>query len=176
MIAQNGIPLTNYLLSGLLPWEHRAQSNALRFMGAFKASDGWIFIHTSPRMVDRLMKGMGVEELNSKEDLEKWVSKHKIKDIIQALLRVGVPVAPINSLKELTEDPHVKHREMIVSLEHPNAGNVRFPNHPIKYSGISPTMRYHAPLLGQHNDIVLSEILDYNKEKICQLRKSKVIS
>ena len=42
MIAQNGITITNYLFSGLLPWEHRAERNALRFMGPFKASNGWV--------------------------------------------------------------------------------------------------------------------------------------
>lgn len=176
MIAQNGIPLTNYLFSGFLPWEHRAYSSDIRFMGAFKASDGWVFIHTSPRMVDRLMEGMGVKELNSKKDLEKWVSKQKINDILDALIPVGVPVAPINSLKEVAEDPHVNHRDMIISLEHPKAGTVRSPNHPIKYSGVNPKMRYAAPLLGQHNDEILSEILDYSREKIRKLRKSKVIS
>jgi crotonobetainyl-CoA:carnitine CoA-transferase CaiB-like acyl-CoA transferase len=175
MIAQNGIPLTNYLFSGLLPWENRAQSNALRFVGHFEALDGWVFIHTSPRMVDRLKEGMGVKELNSKKDLKKWVSERKVEDIINTLLAVGVPVAPINSLKEVAEDPHVKHREIIVSVEHLNAGTVRSPNHPIKYSGVKPKMRYAAPLLGQHNDEILSEILDYSLERIRKLRKLKVI-
>jgi crotonobetainyl-CoA:carnitine CoA-transferase CaiB-like acyl-CoA transferase len=176
MIAQNGIPLTNYFFSGLLPWEIRAKSNTLRFVGPFKAFDGWVFIHTSPRMVDRLREGMGVKELNSKEDLEKWVSEHRVEDILNALLSVGVPVAPINSLKEIAENPQVKHREIIGSVEHPEAGLVRSPNHPIKYSGANPEIRHAAPLLGQHNDEILSKILDYSLERIRKLRKSKVIS
>jgi CoA:oxalate CoA-transferase len=176
MIAQNGIPLTSYLLSGLLPWEQRAQSTALRYMGSFKASDGWVFIHTSPRMVDRLMKGMGVEELNGREDVEKWASGHKVDEIVNSLIAVGVPAAPINSLREVAEDPHVRYRNMIVSLEHPDAGTVKSPNHPIKYSEVETEMRYGAPLLGQHNDQVLSELLGYGSEKISKLRESKVIS
>lgn len=175
MIAQNGIPLTNFLLSGLLPWEHRAGGNALRFMGPFQASDGWVFIHTSPRMIDRLKKGMGVEELNSKEELEKWALERRVDDIVSSLIAVGVPAAPINSLKEVTEDPQVNHRDMIVSLEHPEAGTVQSPNHPIKYSAGKPEMRYPAPLLGQHNDEILSE-LGYSQDKISDLRKSKVIT
>jgi crotonobetainyl-CoA:carnitine CoA-transferase CaiB-like acyl-CoA transferase len=175
MIAQNGIPLTNYFLSGLLPWEHRAQSSGLRFMGSFEASDGWVFIHTSPRMVERLMKGMGVEVLNSREDLEIWVSEKKIDEIVNSLNAVGVPAAPINTLKEVSEDLHVKHRGMIVSVEHPEAGIVRSPNHPIKYSDTKPEMRYAAPLLGQHNSEVLSELLGYDEAKIDELRSAKVI-
>jgi crotonobetainyl-CoA:carnitine CoA-transferase CaiB-like acyl-CoA transferase len=176
MIAQNGIPLTNYMLSGLLPWEQRAQSTALRFMGPFEASDGWVFIHTSPRMVDRLIKGMGVDELKSRETVEEWASQRKVDDIVNSLIAVGVPAAPINSLKEVVEDPHVKHRKIIGSIEHPEAGRVRSPSHPIKYSGVKPEMRSAAPLLGQHTDEVLVELLGYDKEKIRKLRGSKVIS
>jgi CoA:oxalate CoA-transferase len=176
MIAQNGIPLTSYLLSGLLPWEHRIQGTRLRFMGPFKASDGWVFIHTSPRMVNKLMKGMGVKELSSREELQEWASKKKINEIITSLNSVGVPAAPINSLKEISEDPQIKHREMIVTMNHTEAGKVRTPNHPIKYSKVKPMMRYSAPLLGQHNSEVLSEILGYNEEKLAELRKAKIIT
>jgi crotonobetainyl-CoA:carnitine CoA-transferase CaiB-like acyl-CoA transferase len=175
MVAQNGIPITNYLLSGLLPWEHRAQRNALRFMGPFKAADGWVFIHTSPRMVDRLMKGMGVEEINSKEDVDKWALEHTVDEIVSSLIAVGVPAAPINTLKEVVEDPHLKHREIIGSIEHPEAGTVRSPKHPIKYSAGKPEVRIPAPLLGQHNDEVLTW-LGYSSEQISALRESKVIT
>jgi CoA:oxalate CoA-transferase len=174
MIAQNGIPITSYLLSGLLPWEHRSNRQVLRFMGPFEASDGWVFIHASPRMMDRLMKGMGVEELTSKEQLEKWVKKHRVEEVVSSMVSVGVPAAPINSLKEVVEDPHVKDRGMIVSLEHPEAGTVQFPNHPVKYSAVKPEMRYPAPLLGQHNNEVLLE-LGYTPDQVEELRKTKVI-
>ena len=121
------------------------------------------------------MKGMGVEELNSAEELEKWALKHSVEDIVSTLIKVGVPAAPINSLHEVIEDPHVKERDMIISLEHQEAGKVRSPNHPVKYSARKPEMRYPAPLLGQHNDEILSE-LGYSSKKINDLRKSKVIS
>lgn len=175
MIAQNGIPITNYLLSGLFPWEHRAQTTALRFMGPFQASDGWVFIHTSPRMVDRLKKGMGVEELNSQKELEKWAMKNKVNEIVSSLIAVGVPAAPINNLKEVVEDPHVNYRNMIISNEHSIAGTVKSPNHPIKYSVAKTEMRYPAPLLGQHNEEILFD-LGYTLEQIVTLRKNKVIS
>ncbi len=175
MIAQNGIPITSYLLSGMLPWEHRAGRDVLRFMGTFKASDGWVFIHTSPRMVDRLMQGMGVEELNNKEELEKWALKNTVADIVSSLVAVGVPAAPINTLKEVVEDPQVEHRGMIVSVEHEDAGTVRSPNHPIKYSAAKPEMRYAAPLLGQHNEEILGE-LGYAPEEIRALRDAKIIT
>lgn len=175
MIAQNGIPITGYLLSGMLPFEHMRQRTGLRFMGSFEASDGWVFIHTSPRMTDRLMKGMDVDKLESRDDLERWVAGRTVKEIVDSLIAVGVPAAPINSLKEVVEDPHVKHRGMIVSVEHPDAGTVRMPNHPIKYSGVKPEMRSAAPLLGQHNEEILTE-LGYSSGEIEGLREAKIIT
>ena len=175
MIAQNGIPITGYLMSGMLPYEHRQKRTGLRFMGPFEASNGWVFIHTSPRMTERLMKGMGVEKLESRANLENWTAERTVKEVVDALIAVGVPAAPINSLKEVVEDPHVNHRGMIVSVEHPDAGTVRSPNHPIKYSRVKPEMRSAAPLLGQHNEEVLTD-LGYSAEEIEGLREAKIIT
>lgn len=119
---------------------------------------------------------MEAEGLNGREDVEKWASKRKVDEIISSLIAVGVPAAPINSLREIAEDLHVKYRDMIVSLEHPKTGSLRSPNQPIKYYGVETEMRYAAPLLGQHNDEALTGLLDYDSEKISKLRESKVIS
>ena len=176
MIAQNGVSITQHLLSGLLPWEISEKYSGLRFFGAFEASDGWVYIHTSPRMVDRLKQGMGVEELESKEDLEKWVAARTVQEVVDALSATSVPVAPVYQVDQIVEDPQVKHRGMIVSFEHPEAGTVRSPNFPVKFSKTSAEIRMPAPLLGQHNDEVLSELLDYGSEKIEALRKDGVIT
>ena len=176
MIAQNGIPLTGYLLSGMVPWEMRAKHGGLRFYGAFEAEDGWVFIDTSPRMVDRLKQGMGVEEIEEVEELEMWVADRTVQDVVEALSRAGVPVAPVYGVDEIIDDPQVKHRGVIVSVEHPEAGTVRSPNFPVKFSRTPPEVKRPAPLLGQHNDEVLTEVLGYDKEKIEDLRAGKVIT
>jgi len=175
MVAQNGVSITRYLMSGLLPWELSEKNRGVRFFGAFKARDGWVFIHTSPQMVDRLKAGMGVEELESKEALEEWVAGRTVVEVVKALNEVRVPVAPINRVDQIVEDPHIKHRGMIVSLEHPDAGTVRSPNFPVKFSKTPAEVSRPAPLLGQHNEEVLAE-LGYGKEKIQELRKDGVIT
>jgi CoA:oxalate CoA-transferase len=148
----------------------------LRFFGAFKAKDGWVYIHTSPRMVDRLMAGMGVETLESKEELEGWVAERTVEEVVEALSATAVPVAPVNQMDQLLEDPQVKHREMIVALEHPKAGTVRGPNFPVKFSKTPAEVRRPAPLLGQHNEEVLTELLGYRKEEVDEFRSSWVIT
>lgn len=175
MIAQNGIPITRYMFSGKHPWEQGSGGSDPRLMGMFRALDGWVFIHTSPRMKDRLMRGMGVETLEATEELERWVSERTCADIVETLVAVGVPSAPINSLEDVVNDPHVKFREVLQSVEHPEAGEVISPIYPVKFSKTPPSVRLPAPLLGQHNDEVLSE-LGYSKSDIAEMRKNKIIT
>ena len=176
MIAQNGISLTNYLMSGLLPWELNEKYRGLRFFGAFKAKDGWVYIHTSPRMVDRLIAGMGVEKLESMEELEEWVTGRTVEEVIEELSAAAVPVAPVHQIDQLVENPQVKHREMIVTLEHPKAGTVKSPNFPVKFSKTPAEVTRPAPMLGQHNAEILGDLLGYGKEKIDDLRSAGVIT
>ncbi len=176
MIAQNGVPITSYLMAGLLPWEIRRKYMGLRFIGIFKASDGWVFIHTSPRMHERLKRGIGVEKLEERRQLEEWAAERTVEEIVDALVGVGVPVAPINGVDGVVEDPQVRHRGMLVEIEHPEAGTVKTVNFPIKFSKSPAKIRMAAPLLGQHNDEVLTELLGYGREKLESLRKDGVIT
>ncbi len=176
MVAQNGIPFTSYLMSGLLPWEAREKYMGLRFIGFFEASDGWVFIHTSPRMHDRLSEGTGIEELEERRQLEEWASERTVQEIVESLVEVEVPVAPINSLEEAVNDPQVRHRGMIVELEHPDADTVKTVNFPVKFSKSPVKMRMAAPLLGQHNSEVLTDLLGYGEEEIGVLRRAGVIT
>ena len=176
MIAQNGVPITSYLMSGLLPREIRGKYIGLRFIGIFEASDGWVFIHTSPRMHDRLKRGIGVEELEERRQLEEWAAQRTVEEIVDTLVGVGVPVAPINGIDGAVEDPQVRHRGMLVEIEHPEAGTVKTVNFPIKFSKSPAKIRMAAPLLGQHNDEVLTELLGYGRDKLESLRKDGVIT
>lgn len=176
MLAQNGIPITGYLMAGLHPWEIRRKYMGQMFISFFRASDGWVFIHGTPRMVDRLKAAMGVEELESREEVDDWVAKRTVQEALDVLVEAGVPVAPIYNLGEVVEDPQVRHRGMIVEIEHPEAGVVRTVNFPIKFSETHASIRKPAPLLGQHSDEVLTQLLGYGKDELEDLRMSGVIA
>lgn len=176
MIAQNGVSVTGALMAGMPVWEIREKTMGLRYMGAFKAKDGYIFIHTSPRMEDRLKKGMGVEELKGKTHLEEWVAERTTKEALEALVAAGVPVAPVYRVAEMAEDPHVKHRGMIAEFEHAKAGTVKAPNFPVKFSKAPAEIKRASPQLGEHNVEVLGELLGYSEEEVAELRKSGVLA
>lgn len=89
--------------------------------------------------------------LFSTQPVEHWVS----------LLRdVGVPCGPIYRLSELYQDPYVKDRNMVFTVDHPIAGPVRQVATPIKFLNTTETphlLKNPAPTLGQHTEQILHQ-------------------
>ena len=72
-------------------------------------------------------------------------------------------------------DPQVLAQDMVVTIDHPEAGKVKLVGNPIKMSG-NPEQKFGpSPTAGQHVQEVLSEILGYSDEKINMLKQEKVI-
>ena len=94
---------------------------------------------------------------------------------IAALEPLGVPCGPINRLDQVFDDPQVKHRGMRFDLPHPLAGSVPQVANPIRYSRTPLAYDRAPPLLGQHTDEVLRELLDKNESEIAALRAAGVI-
>ena len=176
MIAQTGVSITRYTMSGELPWQAEKKYIGLSTFGMFEAEDGWVYIAADPYMRERLMKAMGVETLETTEELKAWVASRKVNDIVESLAAEAVPVAPILQIDQTLEDPHVKARGIITSVEHPTAGTVRSPGFPVKLSGSPASIRMPAPQLGEHNEEVLTQLLGYSKEEVDELRKEGVIT
>jgi CoA:oxalate CoA-transferase len=176
MIAQTGVSITRYTMSGELPHEARRRYMGLSTFGMFEASDGWVYIASDPHMMPRLLRGMGLEELETTEALKEWVSSRKVADIVEALSAESVPVAPVYQIDQMLEDPHVKARGVIQETEHPTAGKVRTPGFPVKLSRSPASIRRPAPVLGEHNEEILTQLLGYTKEEVAVLRKAGVIA
>jgi crotonobetainyl-CoA:carnitine CoA-transferase CaiB-like acyl-CoA transferase len=87
----------------------------------------------------------------------------------------GVPCGPINDLAQVFSDPQVVHRGMRVSAPHPSAGEVTMVANPIKFSATPIAHDVAPPLLGQHTDEVLAEVLGLDAARIAFLRARKVV-
>lgn len=94
---------------------------------------------------------------------------------MEILVEAAVPCGPVNDMAHLFADPQVQHRNMIAEVPHPTIGTVRLTGIPIKYSDTPGSVRRHPPLLGEHTDEVLSEVLGYSEEKIAGLKQQEVI-
>jgi succinate--hydroxymethylglutarate CoA-transferase len=88
----------------------------------------------------------------------------------------GMPYAAVNDIKGTINHEHVLARSMIEEVEHPAIGKVKLVNHPVKYSRAEPRIRSPPPLLGQHTDEVLREMLGFGEEEIRGLREKKVVA
>ncbi len=93
---------------------------------------------------------------------------------LDALALEGVPSSPINNLPEGLEHPQVKARDMVVTVPHPVDGTFRMLGNPIKMPDKDPVYT-SPPLLGQHTEQVLADLLGYPSEKIAALRDQGVI-
>lgn len=101
--------------------------------------------------------------------------KEKTTEEWQHLLdQAGIPNGPINTIDKVIEDPQVLAREMIVEIDHPVAGKLKVPGIPIKFSRTPGKIRRTAPLLGEHTDEILKELLDMDSKEIQRLKNENV--
>ena len=94
---------------------------------------------------------------------------------IEGLEAVGVPCGPINDVGEVYQDPQVLARGLVVELPHPTAGTVKLVRNPMKLSATPALADQAPPLLGQHTEQVLGELLGHSAADIAALRAKGVL-
>jgi len=109
------------------------------------------------------------------ELIGEFALKYTKKEFMNILNELDVPCGPIMSTEDLFNDEHVKLREMMVQLDHPQRGTWWNVGMPIKLSE-SPAKIERSPLLGEHTDEILKEVLGYDESRIAQLRKAGAFS
>ncbi len=87
----------------------------------------------------------------------------------------GIPVGPINSVKEALTSPQTVGRGMVVDTEHPVTGALRLLGSPLRWGDSPAPVRYPPPLLGEHTEEVLGGLLGLDAERIAELRTAGVI-
>ena len=107
--------------------------------------------------------------------LEEVMRSRSKQDWLSALEAAKVPCGAINNLAEVFDDPHVQSRDMVHTWDRPGTGPVNLVSSPMKLSATPVRNDVAPPLLGQHTDAVLGELLGYSDEKIQQLRKDQII-
>lgn len=139
------------------------------------AKDGYVMFSLSPgRITDWFRELAGMEELTT-EAIAAWVAERTVDEVVELLVEAGVPVAPVYDLDGVLANEHARAREMFVKVEHPVLGETTMPGFHIKFSETKGDLTTPAPLLGQHNEEVLTQILGYSKEQVKELRKEGVI-
>ncbi len=92
----------------------------------------------------------------------------------QQLRDLDIEVAPVNSLREAFNNPQVLHRQMVMDVKHPIAGQIHQIGQPFKFSETPGQIKQLAPYIGQHTDAILMEI-GYSESEIREFRAAEVI-
>jgi intracellular septation protein A len=120
-------------------------------LGAPEMADDPRYLTNATRVANRT-------ELN--EHLDRLLGALERDALLAKLEEVGVPAGPINTVAQAFDDPHVKHREMVVDLRHKGAkdGKKQYVRTPIRFSDSGLALKRGAPRLGQHTNAILREI------------------
>ena len=191
----DGIHLPTYIYRGVTG--HRNGRRAL--MGRFpntlvECQDGWICLHgpqleqylrffkmigepewgENPRYRDR--RKMAEEYPDEAEALlAPWFKSHTKQEVLEQLMEYHVPGAPVATVAEVFNSPHLRKRDFFAPLSHHRAGPLKYPVPPYRLSGSPGELRCSAPTLGQHNEEVFVNRLGLKREELTNLSAAGVI-
>jgi crotonobetainyl-CoA:carnitine CoA-transferase CaiB-like acyl-CoA transferase len=110
------------------------------------------------------------------ERVRALTSKRTTADWIEGLSKRAVPCGPVNTIDKVFADPQVKARNMVVNIPHAGTGKPeRYIGSPVKLSETPVEYRRGAPMVGEHTDDVLGELLGLDAAAVAKLRASKAI-
>jgi CoA:oxalate CoA-transferase len=177
MVAFNCTASVAYDLLKESPIERRRKrpQDPNRIWGILPVKDGWIQVAGERgKAIENLKQELGVEELNKKLVQEK-ISDMTRMEAFKWLAEMGFPCAPIYEAYEAMWDPQLEARGMWVEVEHEAAGKYKIPNFPVKFSETPGEVTTAAPMLGQHTQEVLKELLGKKDEELDALEKQGAI-
>jgi benzylsuccinate CoA-transferase BbsF subunit len=191
-----GASLLEYQMTGRTPERRGNRSAWAAPQGCYRCAgnDRWAVISCfDDEMFGRLAKAIGQDEWTSDarfataasriehhdeldEGITAWTSQRSPYDVMHALQAAGVRAAAVLDGRDALLDPHFKARKQYDRVEQPVLGPRLMPKHTAaRFTRFETFPRRPGPLLGQHNDEVLTE-LGYSAEQIAKMREEKVIA
>lgn len=108
------------------------------------------------------------------ETIEQWTLTKTKFEVMDECNPLDIPVGPILSMKELAEDEGLRKNGTIVEVNHPERGKYLSVGCPIKLSD-SPVEVVRSPLLGEHTDEILTDVLGYSREELERIEESGAV-
>jgi crotonobetainyl-CoA:carnitine CoA-transferase CaiB-like acyl-CoA transferase len=99
-----------------------------------------------------------------------------VQELVDLFTHYDVPHAPILGIRQALAQPQAVAREMVVETEHSSLGKIPIVSRAIKFPGDPQPIPTAPPILGQHTDEILRDILGLTTAQIGQLRASKVVA
>jgi crotonobetainyl-CoA:carnitine CoA-transferase CaiB-like acyl-CoA transferase len=135
-----------------------------RFCEALQAPE----LATDPRFATNADRQAARAELVI--EIERRLTRRTTGEWLARMEAAGIPAGPILDLAMAFSDPVAVERDMRVEIEHPVAGRIGQVGAPWKLDGLSSPIRMPAPLLGQHTEEVLTDVLGYSADQVASMR------
>lgn len=151
----------------------------------------YVYIYAQPQMWPALCKAMGRPELETnplfKTNSDRWENRAALDaiitewtmqrskfDVMKVMGDAGVPCGACQDTGEVLADPHLIERGMIVEMEYPPRGTFQTVGLPMKLSA-SPPDYTRPPMLGEHTESVLGELLGISKDEVRKLKEKGAV-
>lgn len=184
---------SNYLISGEKPLRFgNAHPNIVPYQ-TFKARDGYFALAIGndnqwrlfcqqagkPEWADDTRFSTNANRVKNRSELVSLLvelfTQYEITHWLAVLEAIGVPCGPINTIDQVVADPQVHARQMVIDVHHPSAGQIRMVASPLKIPTAPVVMRLPPPILGEHTEQILHELLGLDQSAVQDLRASQVI-
>jgi CoA:oxalate CoA-transferase len=107
--------------------------------------------------------------------IAEWAKNKQTDEISRILKAADVPCARLPAFSEVCNDPQLISRDMIIEVEQTLSGKVKVPGSLFKLSKTPGNVNYPAPMLGEHNQEILANILGLTEQEIASLNEEKII-
>lgn len=183
-----------YLVENRIPQKTGNRYEFIYPYDTFRAKDGWVIIAVGNNklwqdfcrainrldLVDHEAYKDNYDRVKAHEEVkrivEEWTERRSVKEIVEFFLSKQIPCAPLYTVKDVVEDQHIAvARRMIREVEHPVAGKMKVIGSPVNLSETPAEINSAAPLLGEHTELILKNILNLSETQINALKKESAI-
>lgn len=145
------------------------------------------FVTNDARVRNRTALEALIEAETSKRTTREWLRIFEgsgmpyaaVNDVLDTLNHehgtIPLPTYPVYTLLTVCICP-AQARDMVQEIDHPACGPIKLLSPPVKYSSAAPSIRSPPPLLGEHTDEILREVVGLSEERVRELRERGVVA
>jgi len=122
---------------------------------------------------DEMYRSRHAAEIQPK--LEEAIRQYTKEEIYHGAQAKGCPIGIVYDAEDIFNSTQLRAREFFCEVEHPEVGRLKYPTVPYIFSKTPAEIKSPAPLLGQHNEAVLCDLLGYSRQDLVKMRQAGIV-